>query len=331
VKAGSPSSSSRKSAKRSKSQYRFGIGEWYGKSFVHLKPEERRYLASIQQLPEKKKPPIICPFLSRPGRAVNCWKPGGICSLRSYERHGETQYVALDPHGSSIRTTCPSRFEQNSSIYRWIGEILLNNPNAVAVGETPFLQRAPRAAGDPESNRKVGRIDNVLVSVSSNPLDWCPVEKQAVYFSGKKMALDFRRMARSTAQELPFPLATRRPDYRSSGPKRLMPQLQVKVPTLRTWGKKMAVVVDQDFFDKLGNIAEANDLSNAEVVWFIVSYKEEGPQITLDRHRVVITTLDESVRGLVAAVPLPRMQFESAIKARLERLVSKPTQIPSDQ
>jgi hypothetical protein len=41
-------------------------------------------------------------------------------------------------------------------------------------------------------------------------------------------------------QTLPCPAKHRRPDWRNSNPKGLLPQLQTKVPTIRTWCKKMA-------------------------------------------------------------------------------------------
>jgi len=37
-------------ARTSKPQYRFGIGEWYGRPFVNLTPQERRHFAEIQQI-----------------------------------------------------------------------------------------------------------------------------------------------------------------------------------------------------------------------------------------------------------------------------------------
>lgn len=300
-------------------QVRFGIGEWYGRSFVSLTPEERRFYASIQ-LQNEKPPAQPCPFLSTTERRANCWKQGGICSLRSYER--SQGIVQVNPAGSTLRATCPSRFEEGKKVYQWIGEFILSNAGAVAIGEVPFLQRVPRIGqADPQLKREVGRIDNVLVTLSDERLEWCPVEKQAVYFSGEKMALDFQHLANFNEEGLPFPQVNRRPDYRSSGPKRLLPQLQVKVPALRTWGKKMAVVVDEDFFKQLGPISPANDLSNAEVVWFIVRYAEKpNGLIQLEPSgEPFMTTLEESIRGLVAAVPIPRPKFEDAIRARFQK------------
>lgn len=134
------------------------------------------------------------------------------------------------------------------------------------------------------------------------------------------MQLDFAEMSHSKDDQLPFPTTIRRPDYRSSGPKRLMPQLQVKVPTLSRWGKKMAVVVDEDFFKNLGDIPPVNHVSNAEVVWFIVTYKEAGASIKLRPSRRVLTTLDASVRGLIAAEALPQDRFEEMIAIKAARL-----------
>jgi hypothetical protein len=131
------------SGKKHKAQYRFGIGEWYGKSFVYLSAEERQFYAKIQELPDGERPPQVCPFLSKGGKSVNCSKPGGICSLRSYEKPPDGGVIAVDSRASSIRTTCPNRFEEAGAVYRWIGKTLLGDETAVAVGETPFLERVP--------------------------------------------------------------------------------------------------------------------------------------------------------------------------------------------
>ena len=301
---------------------RFGIGEWYGRSFVELSPGERRFYSGIQLQPKSERPPQRCPFLSRPGKEIQCWKPGGICSLRSYEQSVETSVVSIDSKGSTIRTTCPSRFEESDTIYQWIGEKILGSAKAIPVGETPFLERIGNVEiSDKQTMRKVGRIDNVLVLPGTEPLQWCPVEKQAVYFSGEKMELEFHSMVeRSGETGLPFPLKNRRPDYRSSGPKRLLPQLEIKVPTLSTWGKKMAVVVDEDFFSRLGVMKEANDLSNAELAWFIVHYSKMGDRFVLKPGRISITRLKDAIEGLVAGTPIPQPHFEDAIRAKLKRI-----------
>ncbi len=112
----------------------------------------------------------------------------------------------------------------------------------------------------------VGKIDEVLVNAEGGTFRWCALEIQAVYFSGKSMENDFKLMRDWTGPGIPFPTVQRRPDFRSSGPKRLMPQLQIKVPTISRWGKKMAVVIDRGFWDSLGKMREVKDLSNCEIV-----------------------------------------------------------------
>jgi hypothetical protein len=305
--------------------YRFGIAEWYGRSFVSLTPDERKEYAGneLRKQPTKR----ACPFLSIEGQ-VTCWKKGGVCSLRSYQQSPDGT-VSLDERGSSIRTTCPSRFEQEGLIYSWIAEVLLDDQTAVPIGQVKFLERVPLINTNeeiPEAKEDVGRIDNVLVVPNSKPLQWCPVEIQSVYFSGMRMSLDFELIKKLRSSGLPFPAATRRPDYRSSGPKRLMPQLQVKVPTLRRWGKKMAIVVDEDFFGAMGQMKPSNDLSNADVAWFVVRYADVGNAIELRRGHVFLTVLEEAVSGLIAGVPVSQHKFEDKIRAKLaERTPGQPT------
>ena len=56
-----------------------------------------------------------------------------------------------------------------------------------------------------------------------------------------------------------------------------MPQLQVKVPTLRRWGKKLAVAVDRAFFDALGGFSDpVQDLDEGEVLWLVPAIDTEG-------------------------------------------------------
>ncbi|MFP5442236.1 MAG: NotI family restriction endonuclease, partial [Betaproteobacteria bacterium] len=116
-----------------------------------------------------------------------------------------------------------------------------------------------------------------------------------------------------------FPAGRRRPDYRSSGPKRLMPQLQIKVPTLRRWGKKMAVVVDRAFFDSIGEMDNVADISNADIAWFVVRFEEvEGQKRTrIVRDEVRYTTLERSVEGLTGGKPVPLPVFETRITDKI--------------
>lgn len=308
---------------------RFGIGEWYGRPFTELSPDERRKFAQIQLQPKDQRPELPCPFLSRPTETVRCGKEGGVCSLRLYQESAETHEVSVAFEDGELRTTCPSRFEEDRIIYRWIGEELLGNPAATPIGQVNFLRRTPlmgSAEFQPSSAEEVGRIDNVLIIPGSTPLQWCAVEIQAVYFSGTRMSVEFEALV-NAREALPFPSAHRRPDYRSSGPKRLMPQLQIKVPTLSRWGRKMAVVVDDQFFRALGRMELANDISNCDVVWFVVKYNDAHE---LAPSEIYLTTLEQSVSGLVAAQPVSQQEFEQRIQDKYSRLGPSPAEISAD-
>jgi len=308
-------------------QLRFGIGEWYGLAFTELSVDERKQFAQLQIAAGERAIPL-CPFLSTAETTVACWKVGGVCSLRKYERDPETEEARVSAREPSLRTTCPSRFEEDTEIYAWIGEIVLRRRDARPIGQVNFLERVPLMGSEGEEpSGEVGRIDNVLIVPDTNPLQWCAVEIQAVYFSGDSMDKDFRAIAAYDEDNLPFPAGRRRPDYRSSGPKRLMPQLQIKVPTLRRWGKRMAVVVDEDFFRAMGRMNTVADLSNCDVAWFVACYDDN---LRLRRGDVYFTTLEESVQGLVAGRPVTLDEFEQRILRKLSRLPSRPIEIPTD-
>lgn len=246
-----------------------------------------------------------------------CNKKGGVCSIRTYLQSPTTNQVELIESPVSV---CPNRFKENGMIYSWVGEVLLNCPNPIILGEIGFLDRfrtaQPTSQGEDESIDFIGRIDNVLIHPNRNPIDWCALEIQAVYFSGKSMAKEFMDIAESTG-DIRFPKEQRRPDWRSSGPKRLLPQLQTKVPTIRTWGKKMAVVIDKPFFDQLVGIHAEPHLSNAEIIWFVVKYEETPTGWRLCRDHVVYTSLANSVTVLTGGTPLSKEAFESQLRQKL--------------
>ena len=300
---------------------RYGIGEWYGRSFVRLASEQRREQARIQALKKDRRPKFVCPFRSTPENQVLCTKAGGVCSLRRYQFDEETQRVSW-PVGedSHLVTTCPHRFKQGGFIFNWIGETLLGCPKPLIVSEVGFLGQESVPNGDDPGGadaEDVGRINSVLVHPSKDPLSWAALEIQAVYFSGPSMSREFAVMGRSSNQALPFPVGIRRPDYRSSGPKRLMPQLQIKVPTLRRWGKKMAVVVDLGFFSSLGSMDHVRDISNCDIAWFVVDYDEGGGEFALKPAFVRMTTLERAVEGLTGGTPVSLSLFEQRIREKL--------------
>jgi hypothetical protein len=306
---------------------RFGIAEWYGRSFLKLSPKERRRLALFQISKDPQRKNIACPFRSSNLLRVPCTKEGGVCSIRLYEEVAGGATPLLEPMGEP-RTLCPNRFQQENEVYRWVSEVVLGAKRSSVIGEIGFLERQKSDDYSDKKADNVGRIDNVLLIPGSEPLQWCALEVQAVYFSGKGMLGEFKHLAEFRGRKIPFPAITRRPDYRSSGPKRLMPQLQTKVPTLRRWGKKMAVVVDRSFFNALGKMEDVRDISNCDIAWFVVGFDESTDPITLVRESICFTTLERAVEGLTGGVPVTLDEFEKRIKEKAARLSSRPSPKP---
>ena len=95
-----------------------------------------------------------------------------------------------------------------------------------------------------------------------------------------------------------------------------MPQLQIKVPTLRRWGKKMAVVVDEAFFAALGPMDKVQEVSNCDIAWFVVGFEESKDGARLVRRFEQLTTLERAVEGLTAGKPVSLETFESRLRLK---------------
>lgn len=335
---------------------RFHIAEWYGRPFQDLTPEERVALAGhkvgahtmkkadltrlealqikaasgglsakeqdrldvlIAMLDQQHAGEKACPFRTDSAHPT-CTKAGGVCSLRLYTDDGG-EFRPLDGDRGMIRALCPYRFHQGNTAFRHIGERLLADMTPTQVGEVGFLESTGNLDSAPGED--VGRIDMILVAeetIADGDLKWCAVEVQAVYFSGREMAIEFRDIIeRGGAASMP--VEGRRPDYRSSGPKRLMPQLQIKVPTLRRWGKKMAVLVDKAFFLSMGEMRRVEHLSNCDVVWFLADFVRD-PGEPIYRLEIVDefgTTLESAIEGLTGGEAVSLEEFEGRIRGKI--------------
>lgn len=174
----------------------------------------------------------------------------------------------------------------------------------------------------PTGGRAAGRIDMVIAS-DRDASDWMGLEVQAVYFSGKGMPADFTQLLAHTGIVPPPPTRRRRPDWRSSSAKRLMPQLEVKVPLLRQWGKKLAIALDRPFYEYLGgpSATPSQDLNDGDIVWLI-------PQITSDfrltEYHWEVLPLEASSKKLLSAVRMNRQEFEGALRSKLQPIGGAP-------
>lgn len=286
-------------APKATEQIRYGIGEWYGHLIPNLSSEQ---LQTFGDIGSGKFADVPCPFRLDADPAAECKKKGGVCTLRRHIRDADGN-VTLD---GPLVTLCPSRFWSGNEVFGWIGEAILGTTSPTLVKEVQFLTSLT-GEEEEEGGDAVGRIDTILVD-PADPSRWCAMEIQAVYFSGPAMGTHLAQYSEPVDAPV-FPDKVRRPDYRSSGPKRLMPQLQIKVPTLRRWGKKMAVVVDKPFFNSLGAMTKVPHLSNCDIAWFVIDYSTEDGSISLEQ--TVFTTLESSVDALTAGVPLSLEEFEA--------------------
>tara|TARA_R110001592_G_C13188405_1_gene751980 strand:+ start:3694 stop:4695 length:1002 start_codon:yes stop_codon:yes gene_type:complete len=308
---------------------RYSIAEWFGEDIITMSPDKRKKLGELsifQADNSDLSQAPICPFLSELIPGSRCNKPSGVCSIRRYQLGDEGSGSPVP--GEKVVTVCPSRFLQpltnGETLFSWISKVMLDISNPTIVKETPFLRTVSdsdsRESDDVVEGKKAGRIDWIIVdpaSMESLELKWCAVETQALYFSGSKMRLEFEDYL-TAPQSVRYPVGQRRPDYRSSGPKRLSPQLDVKVPVLRNWGKKVVVVIDQFFYANMNALVDAYPRAkddqerrdNSDVVWFVVDYDENFNMIA---SKVIFTTLDSSRLALSATEPLSKADFTQGL------------------
>ena len=77
---------------------------------------------------------------------------------------------------AGLRVLCPRRFEEDMTIFQWVGETVLGTSTPDIAKEIGFLRAE-------DGNTDVGRIDMVLANQTCKAtLSWCALEIQAVYF-----------------------------------------------------------------------------------------------------------------------------------------------------
>ena len=289
-------------------QARYGISEWFGQPFRQLTPLSRSALA-LSALQEQEPP--LCPFQNPEAR---CSKKGGVCSIQRYESSPDGRVASSVGHPVIV---CPRRFEESRTLVRWLADIVgLDPTDTYFAREVPFMRGA-------RTQKPAGKIDLVVAGPEAPTFRWFGLEIQAVYFSGAGMSEEFERLRDDLHPAPPFPNAIRRPDWRSSSAKRLMPQLEIKVPTLRRWASKLAVAVDRPFFDSVGgpSAIPTRDLDDGDIVW-LVPELQSGPDghMQLSPGHWEVLTLEQSRSKLLAAETIARSDFEASLKQKLRPL-----------
>ena len=119
-------------SKKPKVRTRYSIGEWYGRGFEALSPSEIHRQANTE-IEVNGLTGTTCPFQFGP----KCNKKGGVCSLRQYRQVGDGPVSGIGP----VITTCPHRFLEAGSIFRWVGETLLQTAEPIVLSQIGFLDR----------------------------------------------------------------------------------------------------------------------------------------------------------------------------------------------
>ncbi len=289
--------------------HRYGIAEWYGRPFLKLVPSKRQEFARIASRATSNKQGIPpCPFQKdRPP----CSKHGGVCSLVKYEKAGKGRIAKAVGEAAIV---CPKRFDEGNILVQWLAEIVeLSEDEVVVAREVAFMQGTV-------TKRAAGKLDLVVAWKRQDGIQWYGLEIQAVYFSGRGMKTQFEALLRDRARKPPFPNEVRRPDWRSSSAKRLMPQLHVKAPTVRRWGSKLAIAVDRPFFEAIGGPSPqpAKELGDGDIIWMVpkLNRGKEG-QYRLVRGHWEMLTLEQSSAKLLAAKTMAQADFEDALMDRL--------------
>jgi hypothetical protein len=220
-----------------------------------------------------------CPFRQSKCTKSSKTDPIGICSLAS---------------GDEAAAICPVRFLEGGRIFRDAALLALGAGVSFAV--FPEI-RILRVGNDrDEAAKKIGKVDFLIGKIDDGRVsDFAAIEVQASYFSGTSIRPALKKFLLEEA--LDPEISGRRPDFRSSAQKRLMPQLQLKVPVFRRWGKKFFVVVDSQFFGALPTI-KPSSLTNSELIWLNYPIRKSGDSYMMQDPEVVGTQWEDVLTSL---------------------------------
>lgn len=239
-----------------------------------------------------------CPFRDAPCNKGNSDDPLGICSFAASEK---------------ATAVCPSRFLEANQVFRDAARLAFGE--GVQTAAVPEVRVLTIPGPKP---RKIGKIDFMLTALDPDgkPQDFAALEIQAVYISGKSIKPAFHHYLKH--KKLPAD-ASRRPDFRSSAQKRLMPQLSLKVPIFRRWGKKFFVAVDDTFFAELPRMREVDGVENSEVTWLVYGFDKKADRFVMSFRRAVFTHWDEVVTALREGIAPKPSEMLSELASNLGR------------
>lgn len=252
----------------------------------------------------------LCPFHNPTG--ANCTKssvvdPLGTCTI-------------LDAGKPVI--TCPVRFREDHAVLTDAANFFFPNERFIGVSEARLTDGNGKSAGN---------IDVVLASLTDDGKikDYGAIEIQAVYITGNVRDA-FRSYIADPAANHSMTWPARyypKPDYLSSSRKRLVPQLMFKGKILKAWRKKVAVVVQESFFNQLPELQEADPLQ-ADIAWLVYDLVPDAVSQTYKLQRKAIKyTLFESTMDRISVPQIGEEQnFVNYLQHRIDerRLLHQP-------
>ena len=246
----------------------------------------------------------LCPI-----KGTNCTKssksnPIGVCSLSD---------------GVEAAAICPTRFLENDRIFFDAAKIAFGSN--CEIGVFPEVRILRILTNEDSKSNKIGKVDFLIGKIESGKVvDFAAVEVQASYFSGREIRSPLNYFLKH--KSLDVINSDRRPDFRSSAQKRLIPQLQLKVPVFRRWGKKFFVVVDTQFFRSLPNM-KTTTLTNSEVIWLGYPIKSIGNSYIMQDPNVVGTQWDDVVTSLREGIAPETQEIFDELQSKLSVVGAK--------
>lgn len=246
-----------------------------------------------------------CKFRNSPCTKSGKTDPLGICTLAD---------------GGNAASLCPVRFLEQARIFKDAAKIAFGEKTTFGVfPEIRILEIASTEAG--ERSKKIGKVDFLVGKIENDlVVDFAAVEIQAAYFSGLSLRAVFNHyIATGSMQGVN---SKRRPDFRSCAQKRLVPQLQLKIPVFRRWGKKFFVVVDSEFFASLPKFPQTTP-SNSELTWLTYAISMQNGVYEMGYPNVVYSEWDEVQNSLREGKPPEPNEIVSELQAKLHGPLKK--------
>ena len=199
----------------------------------------------------------------------------GVCSLNE----GDYPYIV-----------CPERFRADG-VFEGIVDHVFDDHDA------PEWERFSEERIPTTRDKVAGNVDHVVtVHEDGDVIDFAGIEVQATYFSGGAYRPEFYEYMEQIDDDGDpqyVPEGTRRPDFRSCGDKRLIPQVRQKGNIFNEWGRDFAVVLDTALWDYLPAIPEADGEPN--FYFFVYKLEDAGDKFDLTLDTVRETTYSQVI------------------------------------